>query len=371
MNNQAMIEDVLPTESDAAFIRHLSIATEQAKCLPNETLKLIEERRWFQVLVPKQAGGLEWPLPKVVRLFEALAKADANVGWCVNLGAGANMFAGYLDGHTALNIFSKPSTCCAGSGAVSGTAQKTDGGYILTGHWQYASGASHATHFTCNAWILNEAGQRETQEGVPVFKSFIVPAHQVDNKKNWDAIGLQATSSNDFEIKDVFVPEKNCFTLLEPSAHAGGKLYRFPFSLMAVVNMTCMITGIAQHFSELYQELALAKKPLHADGLLAENPIAAGIFDVANREFMATRSNMYNALDAAWQMLELKAGIDEDLAINLKTACNAAANAARNSINKLFPLCGMDAIYPHTDLNKVWRDAAVAGQHYLLSPLQQ
>jgi indole-3-acetate monooxygenase len=362
--------EILPTQM-IETLRQRAFETEQLKSLPNETLDLIYQERWFQVLVPKKSGGLEYTLPQAVQLFEALAYADANVGWCVNLGAGANMFSGYLNEEVSKDIFNHSGTCCAGSGAVNGKATKTDGGYKLTGRWKYASGANHATHFTANALLLDESGAVVIEDGQPMFRSFIVPESNVTNYKNWEAIGLKATSSNDFEITDVFVKDEFVFDLKNPSGFADGTVYQFPFSLLAEINMTCMITGIALHFMESYESLAKFKKPLHSSIYLAENDVAKTIFENSSANFLNTRKSMYDLLNKVWICYEVKEIPDEELVLKFRKSVNEAAKLSRQLIYELFPLCGLNIVSEQNEMNKIWRDAAVAGQHYLLSPLYQ
>lgn len=352
-------------------LRQRAFETEALKSLPKETLELIYDQRWFQVLIPKNCGGLEYTLPQAVRLFEALTYADANVGWCVNLGAGANMFSGYLDEKVSKEIFTHPETCCAGSGAVSGRATKVKGGYRLTGRWKYASGANHATHFTANALLLDESGMLLMEDGQPMFRSMILPQKDIINHRNWEAMGLKATSSNDFEAKNIFVKEAHVFDLKRPSAFADGPLYHFPFVQLAEVNMTCMITGIALHFMEAYEALAQTKKPLHSNKQLSDNSAAQEIFDKASIPFLEARLTMYTLLDEVWQYYAQHTTPPDDLTTRFRKAVYAAGKASRQLIYELYPLCGLNIVSMQSPLNKVWRDAAVAGQHYLLSPLHE
>jgi alkylation response protein AidB-like acyl-CoA dehydrogenase len=350
-------------------LRSKALEAEALKSLPTETLEIIYREGWFQTLVPAVCGGLEYTLPKAVALFEALAYADANVGWCVNLGAGANMFAGYLEQEPSGKIFNDPKTCCAGSGAISGKATTTDGGYILSGRWKYASGANHATHFTANAFLLDENGADILEDGQPKFRSFIIAADKILNYKNWNAVGLKATSSNDFEAINVFVPFEHTFTLLKPSDFASGIVYQFPFALLAEINMACMMTGIALHFEESYSSLAAHKKPLHANEILADNTKAQTIFLNASNRFFAARKEMYDRLFEVWNYYEKAEIVTEYALQQFHQANKEAVAASRHLINELFPLCGLNIVDPQNEMNKIWRDAAVAGQHYLLSPL--
>src|SRR5690554_2760453 len=104
------------TKEDLEIIRDKSTQSDKNRTLHQDVLDLIYDHKWFQIMVPRKSGGQEWELPQIVQLFESLAWADANVGWIVNLGAGANMFAGYLNQQSAKEIFDDPKTCCAGSG---------------------------------------------------------------------------------------------------------------------------------------------------------------------------------------------------------------------------------------------------------------
>lgn len=358
-------EQIIETLRESAF------ETEQLRKMPQKTMELIYNERWFQVLVPKLSGGLEYTLPQAVRLFEALAYADANVGWCVNLGAGANMFSGYLNETVSREIFDNPETCCAGSGAISGKAIKVDGGYQLTGRWKYASGADHATHFTANALLSDESGNQLLENDQPMFRSFIIPAANIINHKNWDAIGLKATSSNDFEADNVFVRDEYLFDLKNPSGFANGTVYQFPFTLLAEINMTCMITGIALHFMESYNELAKTKKPLHSNVSLAENSKAQAINNNISADFLYARISMYDRLDKIWNCYEQQQVPSESMIFDFRKSVNKAGKLSRQLIYELYPLCGLNIVSINNEMNKIWRDAAVAGQHYLLSPLYE
>jgi len=361
----------LISEEDLKTIRLSASRSEKEGRLVPENLALIYQNKWFQIMEPKSCGGLEWPLPQTVRLFEALAWADANVGWCVNLGAGANMFSGYLEAPTASAIFNSEAICCAGSGAVGGTARKVKDGFIISGRWKYASGAAHATHFTANCFLADEDNRPLMKNGQQVFRSFIFPAKAVTLQNTWKVIGLKATSSDDFEVKDLFVPESCTFSLLGASCFAQGPLYKFPFGLLAVVNMACMPTGIALHFIDLFQELAATKRPLHAQGLLKDNQQVKMIFEKVTHDFYAAREEMYQALDEVWTCYEQVGSANDRLINQLRLSAKEAAEKARDTVNALFPLCGMDILYLDSALNKVWRDMATASQHYILSPLSK
>src|SRR5690606_26726753 len=176
-------------------------------------------------LIPKSLGGAEMTLPRFAELMENLAMVDGSFAWNVNLGAGANMFAGFMEQNTAAEIFASEKTCVAGSGSIGGTAKRKDNGFIINGHWTYASGSAHASYFSLNAQLLDSDKDE--------YASFLVPAADVEILNTWDVFGMKATSSCDFEVKNVWVPESYFFNLQKPSIAVNSTLYRFPFMLLA------------------------------------------------------------------------------------------------------------------------------------------
>ena len=359
-------KEILGTKS-ISIIKALSLKAEADKYLPKQVLSLIYREQWFRLFIPEYCNGKELALPSAVRMFEALAYTDANVGWCVNLGAGANIFAGYLQRKTAEKIFRSSTVCCAGSGAITGTAFKAKDGYILSGKWKYASGAKHATHFTANATLLNEKGK--PLNDTTNFLSFIFPAKEVKVFNDWQPIGLKATSSNSFEVKNIFVPEKHTFSLLAPSEHAQYPIYKFPFLEMAVVNMTVMLTGMAIRFIELYNELAKGKRLNHQSELLKDNKTARKIYKKTTADFYQNREDLFRQLENVWSIYHQQKEAGSLQLLGLRKAAAKAAASSRTVVNELYPLCGMSILDTNTELNKVWRDFSVACLHYLVSPL--
>src|SRR5690606_32350393 len=132
------------------------------------------------------------------------------------------------------------------SGAKTGTARAADSGFIIEGYWKYASGSAHATYFSLNAVVEEPAGQS--------VRSFLVPASQVKVADSWKVFGMKATSSRDFKVDSVWVPATYGFDLQSPSPNVSSALYRFPFLLLAEINMLVMATGLASRFWVLVKE---------------------------------------------------------------------------------------------------------------------
>ncbi len=362
MQNQKLLSSDL-----FKVIRENTFETEKLKKLSPEVLAGLYEMDAMRVMVPEEYGGLAWPLPKIVSFFETLAQADGNVGWVVNLVAGANMFAGYLEKDIAQHIFSDRKVGCAGSGAPSGKAIKTQGGFILSGKWKYASGSAHATHFTANAFLYEQDNPVIGDNGKE-FLSFIFPKEEVEIYNTWQTTGLCATSSNEFEVKNIFVPNNRSFSLTAPSPHLSNTIYRFHFELLAVLNMAVMPIGMGLHFIECYEELLKNKKPLNSASVLNGNTVVQQINHRVIPSFFTERENMYRLLDNLWGLYEEGVEVSSASQLALAKQARKAAEKAREMLFSLYPICGMNMAFPTEPLNKIWRDMSVASQHYLLFP---
>lgn len=356
----------LLSEDDIRLIRSYSLSAEEQGALTPAQLQLIYDHKWFKVMVPEYVGGRELSLPEAMRLLEAAAWADGSFGWVLNLGAGANMFAAFLPAEIAKKMFSHPEIYIAGSGALSGKAEKIDGGYIVDGTWKYASGASHSSYFSVSCIITQNGEPTKDKKGGFETRSFIIPKHQVIISRLWNSYGLKATASHDFEVEDVLVPDDLSFSLAEPSMFADGPLYKFPFVQLAEALLAVTMSGMACHFIDLFE--VLVKEKLQSDpNRKKDYPLAEKAISNSNVALTNARTGLYRSVEESWLWYE-KGETPSDAELNQITiTAKQCAFIARTEVENLYPWAGMDAIIPETDLNRVWRDIHTASQHILLS----
>jgi alkylation response protein AidB-like acyl-CoA dehydrogenase len=338
--------------------------------LTEAQLQCIYTQQYLRIWIPQYLGGAEMPLPDAVALLEALCWVDGSVGWVVNLGAGANLFAGYMSPDVARKYFADEMAWAAGSGAISGKAFRHKDGYILTGSWKYASGSAHATLFTFNAWLIDETGQQlKNTAGEPIFSSFAVPTQLVKIVPDWQVMGLRATSSHDFAVHQVWIPEAHRFNLQHPSPFHEGPLYRFPFLTFAEITTSIMLSGMAYHFLDEFEILSQHKKPTGFEQLLGSIPLVVRTWHEVQSQYHQTRNRYYQTLNQVWNSHVVTGALAPDQLQTMKQAAGELAKVSLRSVEKLYPFCGMTSIYLQHPLNRIWRDIHVASQHQLVSPL--
>jgi len=341
-------------------IRKTAAEAEQLGKLHPEQLKLVYQQKWFKALMPEYYGGLNLTIPQLVRLQEGLSWADGSFGWVFTLCCGAGWFAGFIDTGLAPILFTDEKTCLAGSGASTGEALILPDGYQLSGTWNYASGAYHATHFTANCVIKDENGTVLNADGNPLILPFIVDKKDVTLLSTWKYIGMVATGSHSFKMENVKVSKNRCFKIDADAVTIKSRLYQYPFRQLAEATLAANLMGMAIHFIDLAEEIiqqriALGKYTENQEALLKNKLIAI------KAEANLTRESFYGAVDNSWQ-------INNTAALELiSPTSRKLALTARKHVDELYPYCGLMAASPDTEINRVWRDLHTASQHTLLT----
>jgi indole-3-acetate monooxygenase len=370
----------------AGRIRGVAAAAEKLGRLHPDMLELAHEWQWFRALVPKRYGGLALPLPAMVRLEEGLSWADGSMGWTVTLCSGAGWFAGFFPpasfpvmGRQAPGeekeepdvLFGDPGMCLAGSGTASGRAEEVDGGYRVNGRWGYASGAAHATAFTANCVLYKDgmpqmaSGRRDglaqvEAGGDPLVRPFLFLPEEVTVDFDWNAVGLVATGSHGFSVRELFVPAERVFVIAPEAAADDDPLYRYPFQPLAEATLAANSSGLAQHFLDCCAEWGMGD---------------AGL-DAARTGLEERRTVFYRELDHSWERLGPglpDAGSRPDgewdgpgFAEGVGRASRELAAAALYWVDRLYPQAGLGAARVDSEINRVWRDLHTASQHPLL-----
>jgi alkylation response protein AidB-like acyl-CoA dehydrogenase len=346
-------------------IRDTAAEAEKTGVLHPDQLALIYEQGWFKFLVPKAYSGLQLALPDMVRLEESLAWANGSLGWVVTLCSGAGWFGGFLSPQIAAELLNNPHLCLAGSGASTGTAAITQGGYIINGTWKYASGAHHATHITANCIIKNGDEVVLNADGSELILPFIFDKKDVQVFPAWKYIGMAATGSDAYEVNNLFVKADRCFKIDPEFTVIDEPLYRYPFLQLAEATLAANISGMAVHFLDLCVPI-FEEKQLGNRLNIAQKEIIKQLFEELTGQLNQTRQEFYKAVDSSWQ-----SGLTQP-AEHLHAVSQTSrklAKTARECVDQLYPYCGLQAASPDTEINQVWRDLHTASQHALLNSL--
>lgn len=337
--------------------------SEKMKRLTNEQLEVIYDQKWFKLFVPHEFDGLNLSLPDGLMLEESLAKIDGSLGWTVTLCSGATMFIGYLDQDISKELFHDRTVCFGGSGRASGKAEIIQDGYLISGKWQYATGASHNTVFTANCELLEDNKTLLNEAGTPVIKSFIFLTQEVELAQDWEAMGLKATSSDTFSVKELKVKKDRAFEINSQCTTLDNLIYRVPFKQFAETTLAVNTLGMTLRFLELCDESLTKKQTTVNNQSQTSTETHKVLLLNAKRELFELKKNFYAEVNKSWLQLEATNSIQEDL---LEIISVTSRNLVKNSlkwVSQLYPYCGMSAARPSEEINRVWRNIFTASQH--------
>src|SRR5919201_199361 len=116
--------------------------------LPDETSRDFIEAGFYRILQPRRFGGYEFDLPTFARVAIELARGCPSSGWAYALTAGhAHLLSAFFSEECQIDVYGDDGELRLPGNFRPGTATTVDGGYRVTGEWDYVSGCDSATHF--------------------------------------------------------------------------------------------------------------------------------------------------------------------------------------------------------------------------------
>ena len=368
----AGVTELLPT------LRQRAQETEDARVVPAESVKSLEETGFFRLLQPKSAGGLEADPVTFFTAVRLIASACGSTGWVASV-VGVHPWQLALFPQQAQDDVwgADPATRMSSSYAPTGKAKLVKGGgevggggYQLNGRWSFSSGCDHASWVLLGGIVTDDAGQ-------PVdFCTFLLPASDYTIDDVWDTVGLRGTGSNDIVVEGAFVPRHRAlsFTGVTKIACPGhqvnpGPLYRIPFGSIFSYAITTPIIGMATGAYAAHVDYQRQRvRASYVGQRSAEDPFA----QVRIAEAAAL-------IDAAWLALERDmtelmghATSNEKIPLPLRLRTRrdqvTGTGQAIRAVDLLFENSGGRALKLGTPIQRFWRDAHAGRVHAINDP---
>jgi alkylation response protein AidB-like acyl-CoA dehydrogenase len=353
----------------ASQIFSLRDELETAGRLPRSLVEAMDRAGLFQLYLPHSMGGPEVHPFTGFRAIEQLSRADGAVGWCATLSSAISGLGGWLDSATGRGLFGQsPGARFAGSLRPEGEARLVDGGYLVSGRWDFASGIDHANVVLCTCKVIDERGPRLTARGEPETRMFLAPQEAARVHQTWYVVGMRGTGSNDFELRDVFVPQERSFSVTEPSREPS-PLYHPRMILTAFGTLNAgNALGIARGAMDAFLGLASQAGSTNSATLLRDRPLVQNAVGEAEAIISAARAYVLDSVGQAWQAVD---GGSPDPSRQIAQARLAITHAVRESVRAvdlLFHAAGTNAVFQKYPLERYFRDIHVAVQHLAGAP---
>jgi alkylation response protein AidB-like acyl-CoA dehydrogenase len=234
-------------------------------------------------------------------------------------------------------------------------AKTTEGGYLLTGDWSFASGIKHGTHIHTLA-IIEETGEP---------RIFVVPVDKATLIDNWDVIGLRGTGSIDYTMRDVFVPEGFSHFAVTETPKRGGDVYHIGIIGFATICHSGWAMGVGRR---MLDELAvLAREKTGRAGALVDSSAFHEGYGKAEATFRAARAFVIES----WRDVEASLAKGDRVSVRQHTLIRLALTHLTASLHEIanfvYLSAGTTSLRRGT-LQRMLRDVHAGTQHVTSSP---
>jgi alkylation response protein AidB-like acyl-CoA dehydrogenase len=330
--------------------------------LPDAVARAFVERDVYRLLLPVEFGGAGLvPLDQFDLTLE-VSRADASAGWNYSLATNSGLLAGSLPPDVTRTFFATPACSFAGSGPPSGRAVATDGGYLVTGRWAWASGVHQARMVSGGCLVFDGDAPRKGANGGPVVIQALVPIEKVEVLDTWRTGGMRGTGSTEFAMTGVFVPEALTFRLGAGPRDRSNPLFILPPSFFGF-GLTAVPLGVALATVEALKALAGSKALPPPRARPAEQ--ASMQYAVAKAEAMieAAILGARDAFARLWDEVCDQGAATLQSRARLRRSTAHAVDTAIEAVSLCYREAGGSALFESAPFERALRDVHAIGGH--------
>jgi len=329
---------------------------ERTRRLPDVVVSALRESGVHRLAVPRELGGMEAPVTVGMDVFEHLAAVDGSTAWCAVIGAGTNLFAGYLPEGAARIVFADPDQGNATMFAPTGRIILDGDGPVLNGRWSFTSNCLHSEWAGLGAIV-------DGLDGTP--RVVFVPVDSLAIEDTWHSTGLRGTGSHHVNATDVSVTLDRCCTFAD-RAWPAGAMWKLPIYCVLLPTLAAVPLGLARGaLDEVARQVREGRTARR--GQLADDPIAMAEFATTDAELRAARAALHEAVEEAQERVDRAEPVDRVLQARILVACLHACDTAVAATSVAHQLGGGAAAYSGSRLLRALCDVQAARQHLLFS----
>jgi hypothetical protein len=332
---------------------------EADRALTPEVLDALHAERLFRTLLPRRFGGDEARPAEFVRMMIEIARADASTAWCVGQASGCSMAAAYLKPEIATEIWGRDPRAVLAWGMGPGSIAKVvDGGYRVTGRWQFASGGKHATWLGGHCWVEERDGSfRLGADGGKLERTMLFPRTAATFTDAWQVMGLRGTGSDTYEVTDLFVADDYSVCRdTDAERREGGTLYQFTTTHLYASAFAGVGLGIARGMLDAFVGLARTKTPTASSRALRDSPTVQRDLALAEGKWRAARAGLLAVLEETWDRVAVTGRMTLDQKIDIRLATTFAIHQAKEVVDLCWREAGATAIFQSNRFERPFRD---------------
>jgi indole-3-acetate monooxygenase len=363
MNIQTRSDPVARARELGAEIEAAADEIERTRRIPEPLLGHLHEARLFRMLLPRSAGGDETEPSVYVAALEEIAGHDASVGWNTFTANSSALVAAYQEGEANRAIFADPRGLVAWGPPNASRVRAVEGGYRVTGTWDFCSGSRQASWIGAHCQVLEADGTlRLNRFGKPTIRTLLFPVSQATLLDTWHTIGLRGTASDSYRVDDLFVPELFTSTREDPELRRErGPLYAFTIQGLYAAGVAGVALGIARAMLAEFMALASRKAP-RGLSRLADSALVQADVARAEARLGSARAYLVETLSTIYAQADEAAPIDIAERARVRLAATNAIHGAIEVADFSYKNAGVDAIFPGSPFERRFRDMHTLSQ---------
>jgi indole-3-acetate monooxygenase len=364
-----MSEYVSRAHALSPIIAAAASRTEAGRRLDEAMLTALHGHGMFRILAPRWLGGGEAAPSEFVEVVELLARADASTAWCLCQMGVCAIAAVYLAPDVAREIFAEPHAAIAWGTTRDARAIVSDGGYRVSGTWEFGSGCHHATWLGGHCPIVSADGSALVgEDGRPLDRTVLFPKSSAAITDVWRVLGLRGTGSDQYSLDGLFVPERHSIlTIARWPDCERLKLaapYRFSVNGLYGPGFAGVALGNARGMLDALVDLAGRKTPMWRGKTLAHGANVQAVVAESDVRLHAARVYLLDTLRRCEADAMTQDGPSVDQRLSIRAASTFAIRDATRVAEALFSLAGATALFDGDETERRFRDAHAISQHH-------
>ena len=370
MNAQAYSDGLQMALSMEEITAREAAPSETNRTLTEPLVKALWDSGLMQFMNPREAGGSEPGFVELIETWLEMARQDGSLGWIgiANLPS-ACFAAAYLPQQGFDEVFAANSNRVTMGGQFfpNGTGEAVEGGYKVTGAWQFGSGTGHS-EYVCGGFLPMDGGEMVVDDsGMPVMMVAVVPRGDIKFTDGWHVQGLKGTGSYDYQMHEVFVPDYRTYPLFTRDALRGGAVHRFGVMPVTACGHAAWALGVARGAVDDVVALAREKTRMGDDSSIAHKLTFQR--NLAHHEGMwrAAHSLVVSTFTDVEDRIAEGEALTPQMRADMRIAATYATEASREVVQWAHLAAGTSAIREGSRLERAFRDMYTGTQHAFIS----
>ena len=328
--------------------------------LPPELAADMADEGLFRLLVPRSLGGEGLDFLDYLGIVDVFARADGSTAWCVNQN---NVFATdavRMPVETAREIWADPRAVISNGPPTPPTvAVPTQGGYRVTGRWNFSSGIRHASWVAALAPLerLDKGEQQPVSDDQEIL--LLIPKDQVEVLDTWQVNGLRGTGS--FQAKDLFVPAARSYGV-DDAPSESGPLHVVPKVLMFSSGFATVALGDARSALDAAIDIASEKVPVKRTSVLRDTSTTQRQVGEAEALWRSAQAFLKEAAGALWESAVDRGAIAVEERIRLRLASTHGIRTAARVVAVAYDVAGSGGIFKSNPVQRRLQDVQAITQ---------